>query len=134
VPAWLVTGKSSLLLMSESSLNHSSPSVRRWTIALKKQSHWLLLPLPAYGTSPLLWKNLSRSLNLSAGHVKPLVVLATRAVVENSNLIVTMLLSPNHIDKVHIELSRLLPGQEKKAALQRIRSVLQRGEMKDLHF
>ncbi|KAF8908227.1 hypothetical protein CPB84DRAFT_213525 [Gymnopilus junonius] len=55
------------------------------------------------------------------GHTRPFCILAARLVKEHENVVVTMLIAPNFLDKAHREISAELQSEHFEVARQRIR-------------
>ena len=56
------------------------------------------------------------------GHIRPFCILATRLVLEQENVVITLMVAPHVLDKTRSEVSRQFINEPSKAqALQRIR-------------
>ena len=93
-------------------------------MSVNTTSHFLLCPSPGWG------KNFQSSLQCNdihlislIGHVRPFCTLATRLVREQENIIVTLIVAPNVLDKTRNEITRQIldePSGSSKA-VERIR-------------
>ena len=86
-----------------------------------KTSHFVFLPIPAWGKNylSLLYHLTYRIL----GHIRPFCVLAPRLVREQKNVVVTFMVGPHVLEKTRAEVSRQFSDESSDSveALKRIR-------------
>lgn len=86
--------------------------------------HIVFSAVPAWGQCFTLINSPHFRPHSCTGHTRPFCILAARLVKENENVVVTMLISPNFLDKAHREISAELQSGDSKVTRQRIRQVL----------
>ena len=88
---------------------------------MSSTAHFLLVPLIFWGKTcyQSLYSSISKDAHL-IGHIRPFSILATRLVLEQENVVVTFIVSPDFLDKTVTEISRQFLNEPSKD-LQRIR-------------
>lgn len=69
----------------------------------------------------------------SAGHIRPVLVLAVRLVLEREDIVVTVITAPVMLEKAFSDLATQLPGAPLEQARQRIRCAFLQDSVK-LHI
>ena len=89
-----------------------------------KICHFVLCPIPAWGKRIIIHPYALKDIHsIVIGHIRPFCALATQLVREQENVIATLIVAPNVLEKTRTEVSRqfLDEPSETSKALQRIR-------------